>query len=165
MSESCLFCQEVTERPDNVFYEEESGLFVARWDNFPSTPGHAEVIPTRHFSDVVQLNDEERIRLIPFVIKVADVIAQSPLKEVYRKMLEHPVNEMAAKLIEASLVKLQNFRRPPDAFNHGINDGEAAGRTVHHLHYHLMPRWNGDVDNPRGGIRHMFEIGGDYTKG
>ena len=41
----------------------------------------------------------------------------------------------------------------PDGFNIGINDGAAAGQTVQHLHLHLIPRYRGDVPDPRGGVR------------
>jgi len=41
----------------------------------------------------------------------------------------------------------------PDAFTIGINDGTAAGQTVEHAHCHLIPRWQGDVADPRGGVR------------
>jgi diadenosine tetraphosphate (Ap4A) HIT family hydrolase len=41
----------------------------------------------------------------------------------------------------------------PDGFNIGINDGEAAGQTVDHAHIHIIPRYTGDVNDPRGGIR------------
>jgi diadenosine tetraphosphate (Ap4A) HIT family hydrolase len=41
----------------------------------------------------------------------------------------------------------------PDGFNIGFNDGLAAGQTVLHAHVHIIPRWNGDVPDPRGGIR------------
>ena len=41
----------------------------------------------------------------------------------------------------------------PDGFNIGINDGAAAGQTVQHLHLHLVPRYRGDVPDPRGGVR------------
>ena len=41
----------------------------------------------------------------------------------------------------------------PDGFNIGLNDGEAAGQTVMHAHIHVIPRWNGDVPDPRGGVR------------
>jgi diadenosine tetraphosphate (Ap4A) HIT family hydrolase len=41
----------------------------------------------------------------------------------------------------------------PDGFNIGINDGIAAGQTVMHLHIHLIPRFTGDIENPRGGVR------------
>lgn len=41
----------------------------------------------------------------------------------------------------------------PDGFNVGINVGEKGGQTVNHVHIHLIPRYNGDVDDPRGGVR------------
>ncbi len=41
----------------------------------------------------------------------------------------------------------------PDAYNIGINDGPAVGQTVPHLHIHLIPRYQGDVPDPRGGVR------------
>ena len=44
----------------------------------------------------------------------------------------------------------------PDAYNIGINDGAAAGQTVMHLHVHLIPRYKGDADDPRGGVRWIF---------
>ncbi len=41
----------------------------------------------------------------------------------------------------------------PDGFNIGINVGECAGQSVFHVHVHLIPRFKGDVENPRGGVR------------
>ena len=50
----------------------------------------------------------------------------------------------------------------PDGYNIGINEGEAAGRTQHHLHIHIIPRYVGDVENPRGGVRHIIPKKADY---
>ena len=44
-------------------------------------------------------------------------------------------------------------RHAPDGFNLGINDGTAAGQTVPHVHLHLIPRYRGDIPDPRGGVR------------
>lgn len=41
----------------------------------------------------------------------------------------------------------------PDGFTIGLNDGVAAGQTVMHAHIHIIPRRNGDVPDPRGGVR------------
>ena len=49
--------------------------------------------------------------------------------------------------------KLIDKKYKPDGYNIGINSGESAGQTVMHLHVHLIPRYKGDVENPRGGIR------------
>ena len=43
----------------------------------------------------------------------------------------------------------------PAGYNIGVNIGEAAGQTIFHLHYHIIPRYYGDVENPRGGIRNI----------
>ena len=50
----------------------------------------------------------------------------------------------------------------PQGYNFGINEGEAAGQSIPHLHVHVIPRYEGDVENPRGGIRNVLP-GGDYT--
>lgn len=44
----------------------------------------------------------------------------------------------------------------PDGFNIGVNVGAAAGQTVPHLHIHLIPRYQGDQEDPRGGVRKTF---------
>lgn len=41
----------------------------------------------------------------------------------------------------------------PDGYNIGVNVGEAAGQTVPHLHVHVIPRYEGDCENPKGGVR------------
>ncbi len=52
-------------------------------------------------------------------------------------------------LVKEELQKTHN----PDGFNVGINSGTAAGQTVPHCHIHIIPRYNGDMENPRGGVR------------
>ncbi len=41
----------------------------------------------------------------------------------------------------------------PDGYNIGINVGESAGQSIPHLHIHVIPRYKGDVENPKGGVR------------
>jgi superfamily II DNA or RNA helicase/diadenosine tetraphosphate (Ap4A) HIT family hydrolase len=56
--------------------------------------------------------------------------------------------EIAKSLIESQF--------QPQGYNIGINVGAAAGQTVSHLHVHLIPRYHGDVPDPRGGVRHVI---------
>jgi diadenosine tetraphosphate (Ap4A) HIT family hydrolase len=52
----------------------------------------------------------------------------------------------------------------PDGYNVGFNVGEAAGQTVMHLHVHVIPRYRGDVADPRGGVRHVIPGKGNYLR-
>lgn len=56
-------------------------------------------------------------------------------------------------------------RFQPQAYNIGVNDGECAGQTIMHLHIHLIPRYNGDQKNPKGGIRWIFPEKASYWNG
>ena len=49
-----------------------------------------------------------------------------------------------------------------EGFNIGMNAGAVAGQTIFHCHIHLIPRRAGDVENPRGGIRHLIPGKGNY---
>jgi diadenosine tetraphosphate (Ap4A) HIT family hydrolase len=51
---------------------------------------------------------------------------------------------------------------PPDGFNLGLNDGPAAGQTISQFHFHVIPRYTGDVSDPRGGIRHVIPAKARY---
>jgi len=44
----------------------------------------------------------------------------------------------------------------PDDYNIGVNDGPLGGQTVPHVHIHVMPRYRGDVDDVRGGVRNII---------
>jgi diadenosine tetraphosphate (Ap4A) HIT family hydrolase len=51
-----------------------------------------------------------------------------------------------------------------DAYNVGQNIGEAAGQTIMYPHVHLIPRRKGDMEDPRGGVRHVIPEKGNYRK-
>jgi diadenosine tetraphosphate (Ap4A) HIT family hydrolase len=53
-------------------------------------------------------------------------------------------------------------RHAPAGYNIGINEGFAAGQTVMHLHVHLIPRFMGDSDAPKGGVRWVIPQRADY---
>ena len=75
------------------------------------------------------------------------------LSESERSELDDMIRE-AKKLIESEYA--------PDGYNSGMICGEIAGQTVMHFHCHLIPRYKGDMQDPRGGIRHCVEGKGYY---
>ncbi|HKJ32660.1 MAG TPA: HIT domain-containing protein [Balneolales bacterium] len=60
--------------------------------------------------------------------------------------------------------KLLEKQYSPDGFNVGINIGEDAGQTVPHVHIHLIPRYNGDIEDPTGGVRFVIPDKANYMK-
>jgi diadenosine tetraphosphate (Ap4A) HIT family hydrolase len=74
-------------------------------------------------------------------------------------------NEDEQRAIMSLLGKMKLFLQEeydPEGFNIGVNNGEAAGQTISHLHVHLIPRYDGDMDDPRGGVRHVIPERGNY---
>ncbi|MEU6406246.1 HIT family protein [Streptomyces sp. NPDC046985] len=115
---ACLFCQWRQPRLNKIM--QQNRTFYVRYDNFPATEGHVEVVPKRHVESLFDLTARE----------VRDAYA----------------------LIGTASRRLMEERRI-DGFTIGVNEGRAAGRTVDHLHIHVIPRRFGDVEDPRGGIR------------
>lgn len=75
-------------------------------------------------------------------------------KRVFQSYFEASEAERTALWnLVAELSTLLSDRFRPDGFNIGINVGAAAGQTVAHMHIHVIPRKQGDVPDPRGGVR------------
>jgi diadenosine tetraphosphate (Ap4A) HIT family hydrolase len=68
------------------------------------------------------------------------------------------------QLINEQKSNLDKADKSIDGYNIGMNCGETAGQTVFHCHVHLIPRRKGDVENPRGGIRHLIAGKGYYSE-
>ncbi len=69
----------------------------------------------------------------------------------YFALTQEELQDLQALLQEGKAYLLETHR--PDGFNIGFNCGEAAGQTVFHCHCHLIPRYQGDVEQPNGGVR------------
>lgn len=74
------------------------------------------------------------------------------------------VEQVAMLELLAEMRELLQKEQNPDGFNIGINDGTAAGQTVMHLHIHLIPRYAGDMEDPRGGVRWIMPEKAPYWK-
>ena len=73
---------------------------------------------------------------------------------------EEEKNDLFAVAEQVKAILDERFH--PNGYNLGINVGEAAGQSVFHVHLHLIPRYTGDVPNPRGGVRGVIPAKQNY---
>jgi ATP adenylyltransferase len=66
------------------------------------------------------------------------------------------------ELLKVIREKILDSDSQVEGFNIGLNCGLVAGQTIFHCHTHLIPRRKGDVENPRGGVRHLIPGKGNY---
>ena len=62
-------------------------------------------------------------------------------------------NKELSQILKKQKEELQNLDKTISGFNIGVNIGKDAGQSIMHCHIHLIPRREGDVEDPRGGVR------------
>src|SRR5687767_711441 len=88
------------------------------------------------------------------------LIVSNKLKSDYFDLSKNERDNLEEVILKAKhLIELEY---KPDGYNIGMNCGESAGQTVFHFHCHLIPRYKGDMENPKGGVRHCIEGKGYY---
>lgn len=127
--EECFFCLIQKEKKEKWIIENKS--FFARYDKFPVSKGHADIVSKKHIESIFDLGEKE-VKDLFYIIKET--------KNIIDKKFH------------------------PDAYNIGVNEGRAAGRTIDHLHIQFIPRYSGDVADPTGGIRNVIPGKGNYLK-
>ena len=83
-----------------------------------------------------------------------------PIKHVSSLRDLHEAWDYLGDALELAIIMLTNEHMTD--FNVGVNNGEAAGQTIDHVHFHIIPRTKGDVPNPRGGVRGVIPSKKDY---
>lgn len=73
-----------------------------------------------------------------------------------------PEEQLAVMALVDEVKRKLDEEFKPAGYNVGFNAGAAAGQTVPHLHVHVIPRYTGDMDDPRGGVRHVIPEKGNY---
>lgn len=150
----CIFCEKYKEKENSIFGENK--FFYYHLDKFPVTPGHIEIVSKRHAESILDLTKEEW-KYLQIAIKDAINILENKLnlKKIYTLSVKNPINEKSERFLNDA-INSSYINKKPKAYNHGNNDGHAAGRTIDHFHWHIIPRYDGDVKNPMGGIRHII---------
>jgi len=87
------------------------------------------------------------------------IISNEP-KDHFFSLSQTELQGLSAMILKAKEMIEQQYQ--PDGYNIGVNCGEAAGQTVPHFHCHVIPRYQGDMARPQGGIRHCVEGKGYY---
>jgi diadenosine tetraphosphate (Ap4A) HIT family hydrolase len=153
------------QRKKDIIFENK--YFFAQFDSFPVNPGHAEVIPIRHMKSLGDLTEAEWKELRPairaVVLRIDKASVLGKLEMFYRLRVEKPINENSKKLCQ-EMLEHDGLGSLTNSYTHGVNDGRLAGRTIDHLHWHIIPRFAGDVEDPTGGVRHVIPSRGNYKK-
>jgi len=68
------------------------------------------------------------------------------------------------ELIKKIKKQIENNDKSVKGFNIGANSGKVAGQSIMHCHIHLIPRRDGDVENPQGGVRSVIPLKQHYTR-
>ncbi|WP_462320872.1 HIT family protein [Halochromatium sp.] len=159
---ACYFCRVANGETDPWIFDNRS--FFGIFDAYPANPGHALVIPKRHLASLFDLNDAEQADYFDALRGVKHVIETTNMVDLYQEMRNRDyLRERPKDQIEAVL-QLDFIDRKPDAYTIGNNDGRAAGRSIDHLHVIILPRYQGDVSDPRGGIRNVIPSRADYQR-
>lgn len=160
--QSCYFCKVSSGQADPFIFENRS--FVGIFDTHPVNPGHALVIPRRHVASIFDLNEPERDDYFDALCGVKGVIETTDFAELYpRMMTRDDLSDRPMDQIQ-TVLELPFLGRRPDAYTVGNNDGREAGRSIDHLHVIVLPRYRGDVENPRGGIRNVIPDRAHYKR-
>lgn len=88
------------------------------------------------------------------------LIVSNKEKQDYFELDNNERNELSDLIIKAKEIIDKEYS--PEGYNVGMNCGKVAGQTVMHFHCHVIPRYKGDMKDPRGGIRHCIEGKGYY---
>lgn len=89
------------------------------------------------------------------------IIARRPVTK-FQNLTTSEKTGLLAWIERTQLHLAAKLTPPPDAFNFGLNDGPAAGQTMPQFHFHIIPRYAGDVPDPRGGVRQIIPLKARY---
>ena len=158
--EECVFCKVYNDIKEVAY---RNSFFYGRFDRFPVTPGHAEIMPIRHVATLFELTDKEWAAMRHSLDDMVDVIQKTNLRNLYEKLSSRPINEIAEQFSQ-KMLSHPCLGQTPSAYNFGINQGHQAGQTIDHLHIHIIPRYEGDVPDPIGGVRNTIPGMGNYRR-
>lgn len=154
----CTFCK--IQKTEDIIWKGKHFFII--FDNVPVNPGHTLIIPLKHKISLLDLSKSEWSELYNSIREAHKIINNTDLEKLYTDMLTKSSSiKNSDKFIGDALKNLRNTHEIK-GFNYGVNEVIAAGRTVHHLHWHVIPRYEGDVEDPVGGVRSVIPGRANY---
>jgi len=118
------------------------------------------------FSDIPEtdwLHDSQYFFIVPDKYPVSSghllIITKEPRLDFF-DLTDEEKKELPDLITKAKSLIEKEYS--PTGYNIGMNCGASAGQTVFHFHCHVIPRYDGDMDDPRGGVRHAIKGKGYY---
>lgn len=136
-----------------------SPYFYVVPDKHPATCGHLLIIAKRHIETYFDLTPQEAAALHGVITQAKDMCLSPAVRSFYEGYAAGDPDPRTQAWCRQALA---DFDVPITGYNIGINNGASAGQTIMHLHIHLIPRRDGDVDGPAGGVRHVIPGRGNY---
>ena len=153
----CYSCNAAKRNTDSTDFRDNQNIYDSRVDDclFCNIQSH----------DQQRIIDENELAFVirdafPVTVGHTLIIPKRHVKD-YFSLKQSEINAIN-QLIQKQKLLLEKEDSKIEGFNIGINNGEAAGQTIFHCHIHLIPRRLGDVENPRGGVRHIIVGKGYY---
>ena len=157
---TCRFCRD-GELKQQLLVE---GKWVSSFlDIQPASPGHFFIIPIRHVETTFALSPKEWNEIHVVLKKSIAKIRRINLEKKYAHW-NRTIDLGKSKQFTATALTHFGLKKKPDAYTIGINEGEAAGRMVPHVHMHVIPRFWKDIPDPEGGIRRALSNPNQYGK-
>lgn len=118
------------------------------------------------FSNIPEINwlySSRHFFIVPDKYPVSSghlLIVSKELRRDFFELTDEEKKELPELIATAKTLIGKDYK--PIGYNIGMNCGASAGQTVFHFHCHVIPRYEGDVENPRGGVRHSIQGKGYY---
>ena len=116
-------------------------------------PREEEILAENEYAQIVEDNS-------PVSNGHCLVVPKRHIKTLFEATKEE--NHAFFELIQEAKEIIEKRGYQPDGYNIGSNNDVAAGQSVFHLHIHVIPRYIGDVEQPKGGIRHVIPKKASY---
>jgi diadenosine tetraphosphate (Ap4A) HIT family hydrolase len=154
-AENCFLCK--YQQWERVIWQNDQWYVAV--DANPVSPGHLLIIPKRHAANIFGLTQTEFSDLQKVLDIAKSLTKDAAVKQCYEQILIENSSKVQLTWVKSAL---EDFGKEITGYNIGINDGASAGQTIFHLHIHLIPRYDGDVTDPTGGVRYVIPERGNY---